>query len=254
MLQLPFLVALFAKRNEEKKNVFTTDHFIWMGICAVLVGGLLLVSLKCKFSYKTATRIMAVIAVVSELFKIFTHIEEPESGGGVLGPEFLPLHLCSILIFLIFFCALSKDVEKVRKVTSFCAAPALWGGLLAILMATSGVSFTKPFAYQCFLYHAGLVWWALYLLCTKQADLGKKAYLRNLGLLSCMLFGMIWVNSALSVYDTNFWFVVRPPVDGLPLLNLDHGWLCYFFTLVAIGLLAVTVVHLPAMIKEHKKT
>lgn len=224
-----------------------------MGICAVFIGVLLFLSLKFKFSYKTAARIMAVISVLSELCKIFTHIEEPKGGGGVLGPEFLPLHLCSILIFLIFYCALSKNESRVKQVTSFCLPVCIWGGLLAILMATSGVNFAKPFAYQCFIYHAALVWWALYLLCTKHVDLGCKAYGRNLAVLSCMLFVMIWVNSALSEYNTNFWYVVRPPVKGLPLLNLDNGWFAYFCTLVVIGLFAVTVTHLPAMIKERRK-
>lgn len=233
--------------------MFSTNHFIWMGICAVFIGVLLLVSLKCKFSYKTAARIMAVISIASELCKIFTHMEEAEGGGAVLGPEFLPLHLCSILIFLIFFCALSNNEARVKKVTSFCLPVCIWGGLLAILMATSGTNFAKPYAYQCFIYHAALLWWALYLLCTKQVDLGLKAYLRNLAVLGSMLFMMIWVNSALSAYDTNFWYVVRPPAKNLPLLNLDNGWFAYFATLATIGLMAVTITHLPAIIKERKK-
>ncbi len=232
--------------------MFTTDHFIWMGICAVFIGLLLFVSLKWKFSYKTAARVMAVIALVSELCKIFTHIEEAEGGGGVLDPGSLPLHLCSILIFLIFFCALSNHKAWVDKVTSFFLPIGIWGGLLAILMATSGTNFQKPFAYQCFIYHAGILWWALYLLITKQVDLGVKAYLRNMGVLLTLLFCMLWANSVLSVYDTNFFYVVRPPVDGLPLLNLDHGWYAYFFTLMGIGFVAVTLVHLPAMLKERK--
>lgn len=233
--------------------MFTTNHFIWMGICAVFIGLLLLISLKRKFSCRTAARVMAVIAAASELCKIFTHMQEAPGGGCVLEPASLPLHLCSILIFLVFFCALSENEALVRKVTSFCVPVAIWGGALAILMATSGVNFAKPYAYQCFLYHAGLLWWALHLLCTKQVDLGLKAYLRNLKVLSCMLFVMIWVNSALSAYDTNFWYVVRPPAKGLPLLNLNNGWLCYFLTLVGIGLFAITVTHLPAICKERKK-
>lgn len=233
--------------------MFTTNHFIWMAICAVFIGVLLTLSLKCKFSFKTAARIMSVISIASELCKIFTHMQEAEGGGAVLGPEYLPLHLCSILIFLIFFCALSNNEALVKKVTSFCVPVAIWGGALAILMATSGVNFAKPYAYQCFIYHAGLLWWAIYLIATRRVDLGRKAYVRNLAVLGSMLFVMIWVNSALSAYDTNFWYVVRPPVKGLPLLNLNNGWLFYFLTLVGIGLFALTATHLPAMLKERKK-
>ncbi len=233
--------------------MFTTEHFIWMGICAAFIAVLLFLSLRFRFSYRTATRIMALISLASELCKIFTHIEEAEGGGGVLGPQYLPLHLCSILIFLIFYCAFSKKEEMVKKVTSFCLPVGIWGGALAILMATSGTDFAKPYAYQCFIYHAGLLWWALYLICTKQVDLGVKAYLRNLAVLLVLLFVMLWVNSILSVYDTNFFYVVRPPAEGLPLLNLDNGWFAYFLTLVGLGLVGVTLTHLPAMLKERKK-
>ncbi len=233
--------------------MFSTEHFIWMGICAAMIAALLFISLKFRFSYKTAARIMAVIALASELCKIFTHIEEPEAGGGVLGPEYLPLHLCSILIFLIFYCAFSDNEKWVKRITSFALPICLWGGVLAILMATSGVNFAKPFAYQCFIYHAGLLWWGIYLLITKQVELGRKAYLTNVSVLSCLLFVMLWINSALSAYDTNFFYVVRPPAEGLPLLNLDNGWYVYFLTLVGLGLVGVTLVHLPAMLRERKK-
>ena len=233
--------------------MFTTNHFIWIGICAVMVGLLLFISLKFRFSRRQASLVMALIAAASEVCKIFTHIADAPGGGGILEPDALPLHLCSILIFLIFFCAFSRHEAQISKVISLCVPVSLWGGVLAILMATSGVDFTKPYAYQCFLYHAGLLWWALHLLLTRQADLGLQAYLRNLKVLGGMLFFMIWVNSALSVYDTNFWFVVRPPAEGLPLLNLNNGWLCYFLTLVGIGLFALTVTHLPAMMKHRRQ-
>ncbi len=232
--------------------MFSAEHFIWIAICTAQVAVLLYLSLKLKFSHKTATRIMAIICIASELCKIFTHIQVPEDGGGVLEPGALPLHLCSILIFLIFYCACSDHQERVCKVTSFCLPVAIWGGSLAILMATSGTNFREPYAYQCFLFHGALLWWALYLLVTKQVELGRRAYLQNLSVMTALLFVMIWVNSALSVYNTNFFYLVRPPVDGLPLLNLDHGWYVYFLTIVVLGFAAITLVHLPAMLKERR--
>ena len=231
--------------------MFTTNHFIWIGICAVLIGGGLFASLKFKFSFKTSALIMSGISLVSELSKIFSHIEE-SADGGRLSPAYLPLHLCSILIFLIFFVTFSKNEQLTRKIISFIVPIAIWGGVLAILIATSGVDFAKPYAYQCFIYHAGLVWFALYLIFTKQVDLGLKSYLRNLSVLSCMLIIMIWVNSALSEYNTNFFYVVRPPMENLPVLNLDNGWFAYFMTIVAIGLVALTLTHLRGIIRDVK--
>ena len=232
--------------------MFTTNHFIWMGVCAAFIGILLFISLKFKFSFKTAALVMSAIAFMSEACKIITHIEETEKGG-VLMPTALPFHLCSILIFIIFYVTFTKNEKRRGVLVSFCTPIALFGSILAILFATSGVSFVKPEPYQCFIYHAGLVWWALYLIITKQVDLGLRAYINNVRALSILLVVMIWVNSILSVYNTNFFFVVRPPAENLPILNLNRGWLVYFITLVLAGLILVTLTHLPGIIKDVKR-
>lgn len=141
-----------------------------------------------------------------------------------------------------------------ERLKSFLVPISLAGGTLAILMATSGVDFAAPYAYQCFVYHAGIIWYAIYLIATKQVSLGKEAYKSNLVILSSLVFVMLWVNSALSVYETNFFFLVEPPVDNLPILNLNNGWYAYFATIVILGLVLLTAIHLPALIKEARKT
>jgi hypothetical protein len=45
---------------------------------------------------------------------------------------------------------------------------------------------------------------------------------------------------------------MKPPMEGLPLLNLNHGWFVYFFTIVLLGLVLITLIHLPFMIKNRK--
>ncbi len=157
----------------------------------------------------------------------------------------LPFYLCSLLIFAFFYLPFAKEGKFKSFLLSLTVPVGLIGSLLAILMATSGTDFTDIDASQCFLYHAGMTWFAVYLIATKQVDLGKKAWLTNLIALSCLVIGMLWVNSILQVYDTNFWYVACPPMEGLPLLNLDHGWFVYFGTLVALGFIGVTAVHIP---------
>ena len=67
---------------------------------------------------------------------------------------------------------------------------------------------------------------------------------------------MLWVNGALQVYsrngmyDVNFFFLVHPPIDGLPILNLKHGYAAYLATIIAIGAFAITAVHIGPIIKE----
>ena len=238
--------------------MFSTNHFIWLGLCALFIGGLTFASIKFKFSFKIATYIISGICIASELCKIFTHIDniydaDGKLVGGVLGAEYLPLHLCSILIFFILYLNICKKEERLEKIKSFIVPIALLGGIMAILIPTSGVDFLKPYAYQCFVYHAGRIWYGLYLLISGNVSLGLKSYLNNMLYLFGTMFAMLWVNSALQVYDTNFFFLVRPPMEGLPILNLDNGWFGYFIALVLVAFTLFTLLHIPFIIAEQKK-
>lgn len=237
--------------------MFTTNHFIWIGICVVFIAVLTYCSVKFKFSFKTSALVMAGISLASELSKILSHMEPVDknnpSMGMVIEGSALPFHLCSILIFAYFYLPFAKEGKFKEFIKSFSVPIAIIGGTLAILMATSGTNFAKPYAYQCFIYHAGILWFALYMLITKQVKLTLDAYKRNLITLFALVFIMIWVNGALAEFDTNFFYVVRPPAKGLPLLNLNHGWYVYLAHLMSLGFIGVSLVHLPALIKERKK-
>ncbi len=236
--------------------MFTAEHFVWLGICTLLIAVLTCVSLKFQFSFRTAALIMASVSLVSEISKILSDMVfvngVDAAEGMVLKAGSLPFHLCSLLIFAFFYLPFAKNQKRKDFLLSLVVPVGLIGSVLAMLMATSGTDFLAPDAYQCFLYHAVLTWFAIYLVATKQVELGRKAWLRNLVTLLSMVFVMLWVNSILQAYDTNFWYVVRPPVDGLPLLNLNNGWFAYFGTLVLLGFVGVTAVHIPFIIKEKR--
>lgn len=236
--------------------MFSSEHFIWIAICVIFISLLSFFSIRFKFSLKTASIIMAIIALCSELFKMFTHMKYVNgvdiSEGMVLLPKSLPFHLCSILIFAYFYLPIAKDSKFKDFILSFVVPIGLVGATLAILMATSGTSFNKPQPYQCFIYHSAMAWFAIYLISTKQAKLGLIQWKNNCITLLALTISMVWVNSALRQYDTNFFFVVRPPVEGLPILNLNHGWHVYFLTLLILGFIGVSLVHLPFMINKRK--
>ena len=72
------------------------------------------------------------------------------------------------------------------------------------------------------------------------------------GILLALVLATLYINSILSVYGTNFMYLVRPPMDNLPYLNLDCGWYAYFFRLLALGAALVTLFHLPFILHEWK--
>ena len=235
--------------------MFTPKHFIWIGMCTILIAILLFISLKFKFKKKTALYIMCGITVISELLKLFTNIimvydEYGNLYRGFIDPKALPLHLCSFFIFIFFFMLFNKNEELEKKLISFFVPIGLIGAILAILFATTGVEFNSPITWQNFMYHAGMVYLALYYMITKQVDLGLRVCIRNLLILFALCIIMIWVNGALSIYDTNFFFVCRPPANNLPFLNLKSGWHIYFLRVVGLGAFFEIVICLPYIIKE----
>ena len=236
--------------------MFTLEHFIWIGICILLIVFLSYISIKNKYSFKKASLIMALISLISELSKIMSDMSfvngENAIDGMVIKATSLPFHLCSLLIFVYFYFPFAKN-DKLKKYLLGLVVPiGLIGASLAIIMATSGTDFKTIDAYQCFIYHAGMIWFSIYLISSREVELGKKVWLRNLISLFSMSIVMIWVNGILQEYKTNFWFVVRPPREGLPLLNLNNGWYVYFLTILSLGFSLISLVHLPFMIKEQK--
>lgn len=234
--------------------MFTGKHFIWLALCAVGIFGGLLLARRRTIPTKQAARIAAVICALSEGCKIATHMLPSPFGGYALDPLALPFHLCSMQIFVILYIAFAEDSPTKDKVVSFFVPSALLGGFSALLIPVDGVDFLDCLAYQGFVYHAMLCWLSLYLLLGGKADLGKQAWLRNLLILGGLGIGAIYINGAFFDYGTNFLFVVRPPLENLPVLNLNHGWYVYFLTLAGLGIFLMTAFHLPFLIAERKKT
>ncbi len=233
--------------------MFTTNHFILLGSCAALIAAATILSVKCRLSSRTATIIFAVICALSEITKDMVNMEPSDFGGYVLDQDDIPLHLCSIVIFAIFFAVFTKSEETREKILSAVTVIGLIAPVLAMLIPTIGVDFAKIQVYQYFIYHAALMWFSIHLVITGQVELGKKAYLRNLLIVTALIFVLLYIDSALAVYGVNYGYLREPPMDGLPILNLDRGWFCYFIILLAIVYGSLTIVHTPFMIKEAKQ-
>lgn len=232
--------------------MFSANHFIWMAICLILVVVLTVCSTIFKFGFRLSNVLICLIVFAGEMVKIYCSMGPAKNGGMVVRATSLPLHFCSIMIFVYFWMLISPRAKESQTLMNFAAPMSILGGILAILIPASGVSFSQPAAYQCFLYHAGMVWFGLYLFISKKANLGIKAYFKNMAAIAFLALCSIWVNGALQQYNTNYFFTVRPPMKNLPLLNLDNGWWMYIFTLVILGIVLLGLFHLPFIIKEIK--
>ena len=232
--------------------MFTTEHFIWIAICAVFIAAMTVIGIKNKWNLKRAGRIMMVICVLSEVSKVMSSMIESPGGGRHLDPLSLPFHLCSLIILAVVYIVFGKEGKAKRLVINFVSVMGTVGSFLAIMIPTNGTDFSEVTSYQCFVYHAGLMWFAIYLIISGEAKLNFKSLLENTGVLVLLSFIMLYVNGALSVYDTNFFYLTRPPMENLPYLNLDKGWYVYFGRMLFLGILLMLLFHLPFMIKNRK--
>ncbi len=232
--------------------MFTTEHFIWIAICIAFIIGMLLFCIKKAITLKTASYIMTIICAFSEISKMMTTMVESSFGGMYLNPRSLPFHLCSLMLFGVLYITFGKNNNIKHPVINFLAVMGTLGSFCALLIPTNGTNFLELKAYQCFVYHAGLLWFSLYLIISGNAKLGLKEYKQNIIILLSLVLITFYINSALSAYGTNFMYLVRPPMKNLPYLNLNKGWHIYFLRLLLLGFGLLTLFQLPFIVHIHK--
>ena len=225
--------------------MFTTKHFIWIGICILFILIMNHYAKKEDFTLQNACYFFMFICLLSETTKMMSDMIPSTHGGMHLNPQSLPFHICSILLFIAAYITFGKDGPLKQKMIDFFAVVGTCGGIAAILIPTYGV--------ECFMYHATLTWFSLYLIRFKHANLGMQAFKDNLVVLFALLVFNLYMNSILAVYDTNFMFIVRPPLEGLPFLNLNHGYYIYLFRVIMLGVIGLSLFHLPFIVKERKR-
>lgn len=234
--------------------MFTYTHFIWIAISVLIILTLLFLTKRLNVSHKNVLTIMCIISALSEITKISLNMVDGVSGGKVLSPGSLPFHLCSIQIFFIFGLRFFIKNENVKKVLyNFMVPTSLIGASMSLLIPTVGTSFLNVQVYQYFIYHAFLIFYGIYLIREHLAELSLKVLFVNYGLLLMFVLFDLWVNSFLSFWGANFMYLTRPPMENLPILNLNHGWYVYIINLLTVGTVPMVMFHLPFIIINCKK-
>ena len=82
-----------------------------------------------------------------------------------------------------------------------------------------------------------------------------KDYFDALKLLALFCFIAIYLNSWINDGSNkiNFMYVVAPPQDGLPFLNMNQGWFVYFIRYALVALVSVSLVYIGPIIRALKK-
>ena len=233
--------------------MFSLGHFIWLGIFAVLITALLLFIKKRGVSGRCVQKSVFYVIVALKLFHLSLSMRQSPDAGMVIDQTQLAFHLCSLMVYAIIISNFIKNERILAKLKSFMVPCMMIGAAMALLIPTEGVDPAKLRVWQYMLIHAVLVFYGIYLMVIEKVDLSFLAYTNNLKLLMCVVVVAFLMNSVLMEYETNFLFLRKPPMDGLPILNLNNGWFVYFLTLAAIACLLLFLVHLPFILRGAEK-
>ena len=239
--------------------MFTLNHFILFGASVAIIIAFILIQKKYNFSYEVNLKALFVVGIVSEMVKIMCNMvsvtgETYETSGTYLLQDNLPFQLCSMQVIFVFLLMFFIKKESTKQVLLQFMFPTMCAGAsFSLLIPTEGVDFANPQTYQYFIYHAYIIAFAINLVRTRTIKVTWRTLFRNIA----MLFGFsvlaISANSALQGASPNFMFVSRPPLDGLPILNLNHGWYGYYFKLIAFATAMMAIFHTPFIIWEKKR-
>jgi hypothetical integral membrane protein (TIGR02206 family) len=232
--------------------MFTVNHWIWLGAIGIGIAIALTVIKKRRVTHRAVGRAVTAILIILKIFHMSLSMKASEFGGYVLDQTQLSFHLCSIMIYAIIFVNMIKHERVIRVLKSFMVPCLFIGALMALFIPTEGADFMVPRVWQYMLIHGVLVFYGIYLATVERVDLSMRAYVNNLKLLCGVTLVAFLMNSVLEQYQTNFLFLRLPPMENLPILNLNHGWYVYFVSLAAVACLLTLLVQLPFMLRNAR--
>jgi len=233
--------------------LFSVPHILFL-VVLWTAAAFFAIFLSRKLGYnKKLIWICAFLGLLCEIEKILFFMQEVP-GGYRLPAEHIPINMCPLQIFFIFAVALSESPQKCKTLISYMYPTLVGGGFIGMLIPSVvvlGYHGLMDFStYRYFFFHGLLIFLGLYLYLSKPIQYTIKNYGIAIAVAATLVLLAIWVNAFFG-WDpsVNFWFIVRPPAENLPILNLNHGWGVYFLQLVWICLLLITLCYMPVIIR-----
>ncbi len=228
-------------------SLFGTKHLIILAFCAAYAVCTILFLVKKKPSLGAVTKVLLVIGIISETLKLCSYIVANETEyGGYLPKTDLPFHLCSIQLIFMVILVLSKSDRVKRTLYSFMLPTCLIGGFAALMLPTSSSLNMPVITVQYFLYHTSIIVFAIYLYLSEEFKPEFRDYTAACLMLLATFFLAIYLNGWVNDYEhaINFMYVVNPPVEGLPYLNKNHGWLVYIVHYAVLAYVCITLCYI----------
>lgn len=203
--------------------MFSTGHLIFIGISVLLIIVGVALCLKYRPPIDRMVKVCFVLALVSEVIKIFSVIEivpvidlvvengslllkETGDYSAYMKMEHLPLELCSFQILFMFLILISKREDFKKNVYSVIYGTSIIGGMLALILSSIAPEFetaadflSAPRAWQFFLYHSMIIVLGIYVGMSKECGLRFKDIKWTYAVLFGLIAMSLYLNSVMSV-------------------------------------------------------
>jgi len=197
-----------------------------------------------KRDEKARTRTRWALAIVLWVNEALYHVWNIYYGSWNI-QEHLPLHACSILIWLSGFMLIKKN----RYIYEFAYFMGIGGALQALFTPDIGIYGFPHFRFfQTFISHGLLVTGAVYMTTVEGFRPNWKSLLRVMVVMNIYMLIVLGINSLIG---SNYLFVSRKP-PGPTLLDALPEWPVYLLYIEGIGLFLFLLLYLPFLIKDMR--
>lgn len=218
-------------------------HLTWLALAAIFIITVSLVYRKQSTKKRTKTRkILAALLIADELWKMFWL-----TIGHRYELQYLPLHLCSINIFIIAYHCIRPN----KTLDNFLYTVCIPGALAALLFPSwASLPFANFMHLHSFTVHTLLVAYPVVLLVNGEIQPQLKELPKSLALL--MGFGLIALLFNIA-FDENFMFLMyAEPGNPLYIFEETFGSHLIGFPVIIMGILLV-LYGIPMLYRKLKK-
>ncbi len=224
-------------------QLFGPHHLTAVAIILLLNGGLLAFGRQIPLAWRAPLRTtLAIMLLVDEAL---WHWWNWRIGAWTV-QTMLPLHLCSVLVFLSAFMLLNKSYALYE----FVYLMGIAGAMQAILTPDAGVYGFPHFRFfQVFVSHGSIVTAGVWMTAVEGYRPHPRSLLRvgGVGLAYMAIVGVI--NALLG---SNYLFIARKP-ETASLLDVLPAWPWYLPHIILLGFIFLGLLYLPFAVKDYRQ-
>lgn len=235
---------IFAKDwTGEPFNLFGTAHLY--GLVSIIIYIILIIRLGRHSTEKGKQTIRIILAGILLITEISWHLWNYFTGQWTI-QTMLPLHLCSILVWLSIYMLLAKN----STIYEFAYLLGIAGALQALLTPDAGIYGFPHFRFfQVMISHGTLIASALYMTLVEgcrptPASLKRVIIGSNLYMIAVFILNLL--------IGSNYLFIAHKP-DTASLLDVLPAWPWYIFIIEFVGLAFIFLFYAPFAYSDRSR-